>query len=1022
MWDDRKAVLEDSFLNDLGSIPHFFGLEYNRDNLRIARGQYRPISKISLTIDHMLWKNDPRGYHLTSILFHMLNTMLVFLIMLMLYRLFTPSTNGPPGSYVYITALIGAALFASHPAATEAVNWIKNRAILLSVFFGLLSLISFMEYLRNERYKVFFFTSSVVMFILSLLSKETGLSIPFILVVLMILIHGYRDFKSIAIKISPFLILALLYLLMKFILFTNTPFFIPLKDSYSIYTRILIILKSFWKYLFILFLPFKLNAERIFSVPKTIFSKEVLAGFFCLLISLFIFYRSWKKHKLTAFFLSWVILSTLAVSNIIFVETRPIAEQRLYFASIPFCLSLPFLLYYFSLNQKSTLKEKITFICACGLMLVLVYTSITIKRNSVWKDPYTFWSDTLKASPYSPRANINMGSAFYAKGDFSTSAYYCKKAIDLDPKDYKGYSSLGIALAALGKNKDAVASLKKAIDLFPYDPETFNNLGITYSSSGEYKKAVSTYKKGLSLDPDNGRLHHNLGAFYAMNKKKDKGMEELTKAQTLDPYSPGTYNNIGNIHIMNGNIEKAITAYKEALFYNPRHYNTLVNLSALFKRMGHYSESAYAFATAELFRSIDSSGENSTDNVFFSYRTEILPSHDNVAPDKRTLIVLGDAFQILEKNKKAEEFYMKALKTDPDNVTAYNRLGILKTKMGEIEQALTFFFKALQTSPEKTESYNNAGIVLYSVKDKRYAIEMFKKALSLDPDNRIANQNLFNIFSIEGRDKEMKEIFNRTLKNGTASPEMYEKQILALINDGKSAEILEIADTIPENMPLSSTAYNQIGIAYGKKGNTDKALYFFQKAVDTEENSVEAVFNLAVTSRDKGLEDKAFSLFEKALELDENNINIISFFASFCFETGRYKKSEQLYSRLIDLEPDNTNAMNLLGLSFAEQQKFPEAAEIFIKILDKDPDNPGIYYNIGNVYQAEKLYDKALTFFKKTIEMNPGYTGAYIQMAKCYLKLNDPEKAEEFYLKAKKTGLSDIYLEKEIKHKQGENE
>jgi tetratricopeptide (TPR) repeat protein len=1026
MWDDRKVVLEDRYIKDLKFIPRLFSLEYTRNPLRIGQNEYRPLAKVSLAVDHSLWRNNPVGYHLTNIILHIFNTILVFFTAILLFRLYPPAEGANQNYFdlTYISAFLGALLFASHPATAETVNWVKNRAELLSIFFCLISLMLFIRHLlvSSGYLKRLYYVSSVLMFIFSFLSKESGLSLPFLLAGTLILIPGYRGIKKIIMKTALFFILALLFLSAKLTLFNSTAPSLYPDHFYPLYTRALIILKSFWQYLHILLLPLKLNAERLFLVPGSFFTKEVLTGIFSMAFVIFLFTRFSKKNRNIAFPLLWLFFAIFSVSNIIFIENRPIAEQRLYFACVPFCLFLSFSMSYFFSRQTEQVKKRLIFITVCGLALCLAYVSVTLKRNNVWKDPYTFWTETVRSAPFSPRANNNLGNALYARGDFTTAVYHHKKTIKLDPLNHKAYANLGIALAALGKNDHALALLKKAAQMFPYDPETFNNLGVAYSSAGDDKKAVRAYKKAISLNPDHARAYHNMGTLYGMNDETGKAMEYLTKAAELDPYSSGTHNNTGNLHFMNNDIEKAIEAYQKALFYHPRHYNTLINLSRVFASLGRYKESAHAFKTANRSLDIDGSNDISTEKPVFNYITEFYPYTENVTRDSDTFIVLADTFRIMDKNKMAEKFYIKALKKEPDNITAYNRLGVLYASMGEPEQSLTFFLKAMKVAPGKPESYNNAGIVLYSIGDKKSAEKMFRKALIIEPLDQIAAENLFRVLTAEGRGEEAETIIGKALRNGTVSPGMYEKYISGLMDEEKFTEILEIRDTIPDDMALSSITYNNIGIASGRTGDIDGAFSYFTKAVKADGSNVEAVYNLAITSTDKGLDDKAFTLFNKALELDNDNADILGSFAFFCFETERHKKSKELYTRLLLEYPENINIMNYLGLSYAALGNTLEAKKIFLNILDLSPDNAGICYNLGNIYFIEQEYQKAAFFFKKAIDMEPGYEKAYIKISECYLMLNDQEQSKKYYLKAKSMGITDPGLEKEINMKRGTDE
>jgi len=131
-------------------------------------GLYRPIIRIIFYMEHSLYKLNPAGYHLTNVLFHTSVTIMVFYFT----RILTDS--GKAGSFA-------ALIFAIHPLHTEAVTWISGRGDLIFTFFYLLALLGFIKYISLERKKVIYLIVSACCFLLSLLSKESAITLPVIL-------------------------------------------------------------------------------------------------------------------------------------------------------------------------------------------------------------------------------------------------------------------------------------------------------------------------------------------------------------------------------------------------------------------------------------------------------------------------------------------------------------------------------------------------------------------------------------------------------------------------------------------------------------------------------------------------------------------------------------------------------------------------------------------------------------------------------------------------------------------------
>ena len=127
-------------------------------------GHYMPVTWLTIVADYRLWGLEPRGYHLTNVLFHVANAALFYLVVLRLI-----------GGERRWAAAVGALLFAVHPLRVESVTWITERRDGVMGFFALLSVLA---YLRGR------VAVSVACFALALLSKTMAMTLPLVLIVL----------------------------------------------------------------------------------------------------------------------------------------------------------------------------------------------------------------------------------------------------------------------------------------------------------------------------------------------------------------------------------------------------------------------------------------------------------------------------------------------------------------------------------------------------------------------------------------------------------------------------------------------------------------------------------------------------------------------------------------------------------------------------------------------------------------------------------------------------------------------
>jgi len=169
---------------------------------------YRPIVKMAFFMDFSLYHLNPVGYHFTNLLFHLSSTIMVFY----LARILTGSEKA--GGFA-------ALIFAVHPLHIEAVPWISGRNDLIFTFFYLSAVLSFLKYISTEeKKKKIYLIVSISFSSLSLLSKESAITLP-LLLFLAELLYRQKESKDNRLRINfmkyiPFLFILFLYILIRF--------------------------------------------------------------------------------------------------------------------------------------------------------------------------------------------------------------------------------------------------------------------------------------------------------------------------------------------------------------------------------------------------------------------------------------------------------------------------------------------------------------------------------------------------------------------------------------------------------------------------------------------------------------------------------------------------------------------------------------------------------------------------------------------------------------------------------------
>jgi hypothetical protein len=314
-------------------------------------GFYRPLVRLAFFIDYSIYHLNPTGFHVTNLLFHIANTIMVFY--------FTRHLTGEE-----IAGWVAAFIFAVQPLHTEAVSWISGRSDLIFSFFYLLAFLCFLEYKSKEgKIKVYLALSSFF-FILSLLSKEAAITLPAILFLTEYFLN-HRESRNNRYRIKlweyiPFVLICVVYLIIK-------AFFIKgrIHDSEL---GIEILFRTGYSF-FQLFAPINIDTFNLKNMAGFILNSVIIMNLVVLLLA-YLYYSRDKKRMIP--FLIYCALWVCITSFPLYIVS---GARFLYIASVASSMILGL----FLTDAIHGLKEK-----SLGLsrvLLSLLFISIILTSS-----------------------------------------------------------------------------------------------------------------------------------------------------------------------------------------------------------------------------------------------------------------------------------------------------------------------------------------------------------------------------------------------------------------------------------------------------------------------------------------------------------------------------------------------------------------------------------------------------------------------------------------------------------------
>ncbi|MFH1857851.1 MAG: tetratricopeptide repeat protein [Candidatus Omnitrophota bacterium] len=490
VWDDHIFILQNEFIRDWKNIPSLFQREFFTKSYREASfvegGYYRPLVMVLYTLEYALWKDVPYGYHAVSILLHLANVFLVYLLLLKLFQ------NEK-------MAWAGSLLFASHPVHAEAVSYLPSRSDLLAAFFCLLAFFAYASSQKKRR------TLSLFWFSLALLSKENAVVFPALLLAFTLSCETPKG--------KPVLLQALLwtvaagYLVLRIWIFP-IPWSPEGAESPAFLFRILSFGKLSLAYLGLLLFPYPLHLERLAPYQTSLMDIGTVLWLLVAGGLVWLFRFLWTKNRTLFFWTAWFWIAWVPVSNVIPLQPS-MAEHYLYFPSIGFFAVVAFYLVHF-LNEGKRLSRAFlaVMIAVVGMNGVLV-----IGRNRDFSNELRLFLQTEKYAPASALIHNNLGAFYYSQGKLDEAKIEFEKAVFLNPDMTKSWANLGTVYREKKEYAEAIRYLEKAVAQEADNALIWNKLGIAYAEAGS-DKAEEVFRKAISLDSRLGNAYYNLGVFY----------------------------------------------------------------------------------------------------------------------------------------------------------------------------------------------------------------------------------------------------------------------------------------------------------------------------------------------------------------------------------------------------------------------------------------------------------------------------------------------------------------------------
>jgi Flp pilus assembly protein TadD len=484
---------------------------------------WHPLTMLSHMLDCQMFGLKPWGHHLTSVLLHTINTLLVFLLL-----------RGLTGA---VWRSIGvAALFGLHPVHVESVAWVAERKDVLSTCFGLIALLFYSRYARkrslpNPQPSTLDYALSLFFLALGLMSKPMLVTWPFVM--LLLDYWPLARFKPggvwhLVMEKIPFFALTVVASVVTFMVQKHGGALVA-GENLPLGERSGNALISFCRYLGKLFWPTDLAVfypqPAHWPVDEVLLTGGLLIG----LSALFFLQR--RRYPFLLMGWLWFVGTLVPVIGLVQVGQQAMADRYLYIPS----LGVFILVVWGVFELTRGWRYQAVGLSVTGSAAIVLCTALTRQQLGYWQDGETLFEHALEVTENNYLAHTNLGFALGSKGRIDEAISQFQTALREKPDYFEAHNDLGYALYAKGRTDEAISEFKETINLNPDYADAHINLGVALLNQEQTNEAISQYHEAIRLKPDDALAYIDLGLALYKEGRIDEAISQYQEALRLNP-------------------------------------------------------------------------------------------------------------------------------------------------------------------------------------------------------------------------------------------------------------------------------------------------------------------------------------------------------------------------------------------------------------------------------------------------------------------------------------------------------
>lgn len=641
---------------------------------------WHPLTWLSHMLDCRLYDLNPLGHHLTNLLFHMANALLLLFVLKRMTGSFWRS------SFV-------AALFAIHPVHVESVAWVAERKDVLSTFLWLLTIWVYLGYAGRPDLRRYVLV--VIVFALGLMAKPMLVSLPIVMLLL-----DYWPLRRLSLERAkdrpwagwkllwekvPLLALSagscvVTYLAQRtggaVIEIARFPLGMRIENALVAYAKY--IGKMFWPGGLAAYYPYPLHGLPVWQIAG--------ASLLLVAVSVLVIKRARVQPYLGVGWL-WYLITLVPVIGLVQVGEQSMADRYTYVPLIGLFVMIawgvPELLgRLVPASAERSFSPHLPVLAVIVIPALMVSTSLQVRY---WKSDLTLFQRAVRVTSENKMAHNNLGLALAEQGELDQAVHHCEEALAIDPNYVDAHINLAHVLIQQGKTDEALAHYEEALEINPDAQKAATGLANVLAEQGDMDSAIAQYSKVLEADPNNADAHYNLALAVFKQGRISDAVSHFARALEINPRYAKAHNNLGMIRAGQGELEEAIAHYSAALRIKSDYAQAHHNLAMVLVGQGKLDEAIDHFLAA------------------VQAEPDYAEAHNN----------LGIALALAGRLDEAVSHFAKSVQLEPDYADAHFNYALALSGQGKSDEAIAHYSQGLRIKPDNANARMGLAVELY---------------------------------------------------------------------------------------------------------------------------------------------------------------------------------------------------------------------------------------------------------------------------------------------------------------------